>query len=198
MPKDRGHRSLARTASRANNGSCHHVTSLSDTVEASHTIGLEGHCFNIVQRSRLKPHQDASQSCFPHPFCLDSGNPDMLITELLTYPMGELSYVFRGTLWIVALDNELARHYTWLIATLLLATICWGEMWSNISLIQVVYWFEKLSQWFYPIEAGHGRDCDSIVSRKHAKPLKNWLVPILLVMLRQWSSYGYALMEKMG
>ena len=26
---------------------------------------------------------------------------------------------------------------------------------------------------------------------------KNWLVPILLLMLRQWSSYGYALMEKM-
>jgi PadR family transcriptional regulator PadR len=27
---------------------------------------------------------------------------------------------------------------------------------------------------------------------------KNWLVPILLLMLRQWSSYGYALMEKMS
>src|SRR5215472_4984449 len=26
---------------------------------------------------------------------------------------------------------------------------------------------------------------------------KNWLVPILLLMLRQWSSYGYELMEKM-
>jgi PadR family transcriptional regulator, regulatory protein PadR len=27
---------------------------------------------------------------------------------------------------------------------------------------------------------------------------KNWLVPILLLMLRQWSSYGYELMEKMS
>ena len=27
---------------------------------------------------------------------------------------------------------------------------------------------------------------------------KNWVVPILLLMLRQWSSYGYELMEKMG
>ena len=27
---------------------------------------------------------------------------------------------------------------------------------------------------------------------------KNWLVPILLLLLRQWSSYGYALMEKMS
>ena len=27
---------------------------------------------------------------------------------------------------------------------------------------------------------------------------KNWLVPILLLMLRQWSSYGYQLMEKMS
>ncbi len=27
---------------------------------------------------------------------------------------------------------------------------------------------------------------------------KNWLVPILLLMLRQWSSYGYELMEKMA
>jgi len=27
---------------------------------------------------------------------------------------------------------------------------------------------------------------------------KNWLVPVLLLMLRQWSSYGYALMEKMS
>ena len=26
---------------------------------------------------------------------------------------------------------------------------------------------------------------------------KNWLVPVLLLMLRQWSSYGYELMEKM-
>ncbi len=26
---------------------------------------------------------------------------------------------------------------------------------------------------------------------------KNWLVPILLLMLRQWNSYGYELMEKM-
>jgi len=26
---------------------------------------------------------------------------------------------------------------------------------------------------------------------------KNWLVPILLLMLREWSSYGYELMEKM-
>lgn len=27
---------------------------------------------------------------------------------------------------------------------------------------------------------------------------KNWLVPILLLMLREWSSYGYELMEKMA
>ncbi len=27
---------------------------------------------------------------------------------------------------------------------------------------------------------------------------KNWLVPILLLMLRQWRSYGYELMEKMS
>jgi PadR family transcriptional regulator len=27
---------------------------------------------------------------------------------------------------------------------------------------------------------------------------KNWLVPVLLLMLRQWSSYGYELMEKMS
>jgi PadR family transcriptional regulator, regulatory protein PadR len=27
---------------------------------------------------------------------------------------------------------------------------------------------------------------------------KNWLVPILLLMLRQWSSYGYQLMEQMS
>ena len=27
---------------------------------------------------------------------------------------------------------------------------------------------------------------------------KNWLVPVLLLLLRQWSSYGYALMEKMS
>ena len=27
---------------------------------------------------------------------------------------------------------------------------------------------------------------------------KNWLVPILLLMLRQWSSYGYELMDKMS
>ena len=27
---------------------------------------------------------------------------------------------------------------------------------------------------------------------------KNWLVPLLLLTLRQWSSYGYALMEKMS
>jgi PadR family transcriptional regulator PadR len=27
---------------------------------------------------------------------------------------------------------------------------------------------------------------------------KNWLMPILLLMLRQWSSYGYELMEKMA
>ncbi len=27
---------------------------------------------------------------------------------------------------------------------------------------------------------------------------KNWLVPILLRMLREWSSYGYELMEKMA
>ena len=27
---------------------------------------------------------------------------------------------------------------------------------------------------------------------------KNWLVPILLLMLREWSSYGYELMEKMS
>jgi poly-beta-hydroxybutyrate-responsive repressor len=27
---------------------------------------------------------------------------------------------------------------------------------------------------------------------------KNWLVPIFLLMLRQWSSYGYELMEKMS
>ncbi len=27
---------------------------------------------------------------------------------------------------------------------------------------------------------------------------KNWLVPILLLMLRGWSSYGYELMEKMA
>jgi len=27
---------------------------------------------------------------------------------------------------------------------------------------------------------------------------KNWLVPILLLMLRQWSSYGYELLEKMS
>ncbi len=27
---------------------------------------------------------------------------------------------------------------------------------------------------------------------------KNWLVPILLLMLRQWNSYGYELMEKMS
>ncbi len=27
---------------------------------------------------------------------------------------------------------------------------------------------------------------------------KNWVVPILLLMLRQWSSYGYELMEKMA
>src|SRR5436305_8707537 len=26
---------------------------------------------------------------------------------------------------------------------------------------------------------------------------KNWLVPVLLLMLREWSSYGYELMEKM-
>jgi len=27
---------------------------------------------------------------------------------------------------------------------------------------------------------------------------RNWLVPILLLMLREWSSYGYELMEKMA
>jgi PadR family transcriptional regulator, regulatory protein PadR len=27
---------------------------------------------------------------------------------------------------------------------------------------------------------------------------KNWLVPVVLLMLRQWSSYGYELMEKMA
>jgi len=27
---------------------------------------------------------------------------------------------------------------------------------------------------------------------------KNWLVPVLLLMLRQWSSYGYELMEKIS
>jgi len=27
---------------------------------------------------------------------------------------------------------------------------------------------------------------------------KNWLVPIVLLMLREWSSYGYELMEKMA
>jgi PadR family transcriptional regulator, regulatory protein PadR len=27
---------------------------------------------------------------------------------------------------------------------------------------------------------------------------RNWLVPILLLMLRQWSTYGYELMEKMS
>lgn len=27
---------------------------------------------------------------------------------------------------------------------------------------------------------------------------KNWLVPIVLVMLREWNSYGYELMEKMA
>ena len=27
---------------------------------------------------------------------------------------------------------------------------------------------------------------------------KNWVVPILLLMLREWSSYGYELMEKIG
>jgi PadR family transcriptional regulator len=27
---------------------------------------------------------------------------------------------------------------------------------------------------------------------------KNWLVPVLLLMLRQWSSYGYELMEQMS
>jgi len=27
---------------------------------------------------------------------------------------------------------------------------------------------------------------------------RNWLVPVLLLMLREWSSYGYALMEKMA
>jgi PadR family transcriptional regulator PadR len=27
---------------------------------------------------------------------------------------------------------------------------------------------------------------------------KNWLVPVLLLMLRQWNSYGYQLMEKMA
>jgi PadR family transcriptional regulator, regulatory protein PadR len=27
---------------------------------------------------------------------------------------------------------------------------------------------------------------------------KNWLVPVLLLMVRQWSSYGYALMEKLS
>ncbi len=26
---------------------------------------------------------------------------------------------------------------------------------------------------------------------------KNWIVPVLLLMLREWSSYGYELMEKM-
>ena len=26
---------------------------------------------------------------------------------------------------------------------------------------------------------------------------RNWLVPVVLLMLRQWSSYGYELMEKM-
>lgn len=26
---------------------------------------------------------------------------------------------------------------------------------------------------------------------------RNWLVPVLLLMLREWSSYGYELMEKM-
>ncbi len=27
---------------------------------------------------------------------------------------------------------------------------------------------------------------------------KNWLVPVLLLMLREWSSYGYELMERMA
>jgi|SRR5579863_2459377 len=27
---------------------------------------------------------------------------------------------------------------------------------------------------------------------------KNWIVPVLLLMLREWSSYGYELMEKMA
>ncbi len=27
---------------------------------------------------------------------------------------------------------------------------------------------------------------------------RNWLVPVVLLMLRQWSSYGYELMEKMA
>jgi len=26
---------------------------------------------------------------------------------------------------------------------------------------------------------------------------KNWLVPLVLLMLRQWNAYGYELMEKM-
>jgi PadR family transcriptional regulator, regulatory protein PadR len=27
---------------------------------------------------------------------------------------------------------------------------------------------------------------------------KNWIVPVLLLMLREWSSYGYELMERMA
>jgi len=27
---------------------------------------------------------------------------------------------------------------------------------------------------------------------------KNWIVPVVLLMLREWNSYGYELMEKLG
>jgi PadR family transcriptional regulator, regulatory protein PadR len=39
-----------------------------------------------------------------------------------------------------------------------------------------------------PPSAGNGTDIE-------ARP-RNWLVPLTLVMLRQWNSYGYELMER--
>ncbi len=39
-----------------------------------------------------------------------------------------------------------------------------------------------------PPSAGNGADIE-------ARP-RNWLVPLTLVLLRQWNSYGYELMER--
>ena len=47
---------------------------------------------------------------------------------------------------------------------------------------------EKHRQEGDPPSAGNGTDIE-------ARP-RNWLVPLTLVMLRQWNSYGYELMER--
>lgn len=45
--------------------------------------------------------------------------------------------------------------------------------------------------------AGENRDNETRNAATDAWS-KNWIVPVLLLMLREWSSYGYELMEKMA